>query len=144
MKVVMLKEGMERTGEYINRLCTAKENGLIDIDAYIPTATDILFLLELIKKAKVTANGYVIVQGIMFIRGQDYELEQDGIDAKVNELKRLKDRYIIPNVVMSFDDRSTNDYYGRMEAIINNRIGQLLNEEANDNSYIYNGKLTKI
>lgn len=143
MKVVMLKEGMERTGEYINRLCTAKENGLIDIDAYIPTATDILFLLELIKKAKVTANGYVIVQGIMFIRGQDYELEQDGIDAKVNELKRLKDRYIIPNVVTSFEDGSMNDY-GRMETIINNRIGQLLNEEANDNSYIYNGKLTKI
>lgn len=140
MKVVMSKEGMERTGDYINRLCTAKENGLIDINAYIPTATDIL--LELIKKAKVTANGYVIVQGIMFIKGQDYELKQDEIDAKINELRWLKDKYIIPNVV-SFDDGSMNDY-AKMEIIINNRIGQLLNEEVNDDSYIYDGELTKI
>lgn len=138
MKVVMLKEGMERTGEYINRLCTAKENGLIDIDA-IPTATDIL--LELIKKAKVTANGYVIVQGIMFIKGQDYELEADEFDLAVNELKKVKG-YI--NKLSIVDYESGDDYIigKQVESFINKRIKELSDiDKELDNGYIYNGEL---
>lgn len=140
MQVVMLKEGMERTGEYIGKLLKAKEDGVIDVNIKIPTASDIL--LELIKGAKATTNGYVIVEGITFIKGQDYELEPNEIDLAVNELRRLRDTYIRPNSVVFFDG-SRNDY-GKIEVIINNQIKGLLNKEANDNSYIYDGKLKEI
>lgn len=140
MQVVMLKEGMERTGEYIGRFIKAQQDGEIDVNADIPTATDIL--LELIEGAKATTNGYVIVQGITFIKGQDYELEPNEIDLAVNELRRLRDKYIRPNSVVFFDG-SRNDY-GKMEVIINSQIRELLNKEANDDSYIYNGELKEI
>lgn len=140
MQVVMLKEGMERTGEYIGKLLKAKEDGVIDVNVKIPTASDIL--LELIKGAKATTNGYVIVEGIIFIKGQDYELEPNEIDLAVNELRRLRDTYIRPNSIVFFDG-SRNDY-GKIEVIINNQIKGLLNKEANDNSYIYDGKLKGI
>ena len=68
-KVTITEEGMIRTGEYINKLRKAQQDGLIDD---IPTATDIL--AELIKEVKTTTNGYVTVYGITFIRCQDYEL----------------------------------------------------------------------
>lgn len=69
MKVIITKECIERTGEYINKLRKAQQDGLID---NIPTATDIL--AELIKSAKMTTKGYVTVYGITFIKCQDYEL----------------------------------------------------------------------
>ena len=68
-KIIITEEGMTRTGEYINKLCKAQQDGVID---KIPNATDIL--AELIKEAKTTTNGYVTVYGITFIRCQDYEL----------------------------------------------------------------------
>lgn len=63
---------MIRTGEYINKLRKAKQDGLID---NIPTATDIL--AELIKSAKATTKGIVTVYGITFIKGQDYVLDEE-------------------------------------------------------------------
>ena len=69
MKIIITEEGMTRTGEYINKLRKAQQDGLID---GIPTTTDIL--AELIKEAKTTTKGYVTVYGITFIRCQDYEL----------------------------------------------------------------------
>ena len=69
MKVTITEEGMIRTGEYINKLRKAQQDGIVD---NIPTATDIL--AELIKNAKATTEGIVSVYGITFIKGQDYEL----------------------------------------------------------------------
>ena len=68
-KITMTMEGIIRTGEYINKLRKAQQDGIVD---NIPTATDIL--AELIKEAKTTTKGYVTVYGITFIRCQDYEL----------------------------------------------------------------------
>ena len=68
-KVAITEEGMIRTGEYINKLRKAQQDGIVD---NIPTATDIL--VELIKNAKTTTEGIVSVYGITFIEGQDYEL----------------------------------------------------------------------
>ena len=68
-KIIKTEEGMTRTGEYINKLCKAQQDGIVD---NIPTATDIL--AELIKNVKATTEGYVTVYGITFIRCQDYEL----------------------------------------------------------------------
>ena len=68
-KVTITEEGMIRTGEYINKLRKAQQDGIVD---NIPTATDIL--AELIKNAKATTEGIVSVYGITFIEGQDYEL----------------------------------------------------------------------
>ena len=59
MKITITEEGMIRTGEYVNKLRKAQQDGLID---NIPTATDIL--AELIKNAKTTTNSYVTVYGI--------------------------------------------------------------------------------
>lgn len=70
-KVTITEEGMIRTGEYVNKLCKAQQDGIVD---NIPTATDIL--VELIKKAKATTEGIVSVYGITFIEGQDYELDE--------------------------------------------------------------------
>lgn len=70
-KVIITEEGMIRTGEYINKLRKAQQDGTID---NIPTATDIL--AELIKNAKATTEGIVSVYGITFIEGQDYELDE--------------------------------------------------------------------
>ena len=71
-KIIITEEGMIRTGEYVNKLCKAQQDGIIDENAHIPTATEIL--LELVEKIKTTTNGYVTVYGITFIRCQDYEL----------------------------------------------------------------------
>ena len=68
-KIIIKEEGMIRTGEYINKLRKAQQDGIVD---NIPTATDIL--AELIKNAKATTEGIVSVYGITFIEGQDYEL----------------------------------------------------------------------
>ena len=68
-KVIITEEGIIRTGEYINKLRKAQQDGIVD---NIPTLIDIL--AELIKNAKTTTNGYVTVYGITFIRCQDYEL----------------------------------------------------------------------
>ena len=68
-EVTITKEGMIRTGEYVNKLRKAQQDGIVD---NIPTATDIL--VELIKNAKATTEGIVSVYGITFIEGQDYEL----------------------------------------------------------------------
>lgn len=68
-KITITEEGMIRTGEYVNKLRKAQQDGLVD---NIPTATDIL--VELIKNAKATTEGLVNVYGITFIEGQDYEL----------------------------------------------------------------------
>ena len=70
-KVTMTMEGIIRTGEYINKLRKAQQDGIVD---NIPTATDIL--AELIKNAKATTEGIVSVYGITFIKGQDYELDE--------------------------------------------------------------------
>ena len=67
--IAITEEGMTRTGEYVNKLRKAQQDGIVD---NIPTATDIL--AELIKNAKVTTKGIVSVYGITFIEGQDYEL----------------------------------------------------------------------
>ena len=67
--IAITEEGMTRTGEYINKLRKAQQDGIVD---NIPTATDIL--AELIKNAKATTKGIVSVYGITFIEGQDYEL----------------------------------------------------------------------
>lgn len=37
-KVTITKEGMIRTGEYINKLRKAQQDGIIDENAHIPTA----------------------------------------------------------------------------------------------------------
>ena len=68
-KVTITEEGMIRTGEYLNKLRKAQQDGIVD---KIPNAIDIL--AELIKNAKATAGGIVSVYGITFIEGQDYEL----------------------------------------------------------------------
>lgn len=68
-KVTITEEGMIRTGEYVNKLRKAQQDGIVD---NIPTAIDIL--AELIKNAKATTEGIVSVYGITFIKGQDYEL----------------------------------------------------------------------
>ena len=67
--IAITEEGMTRTGEYVNKLRKAQQDGIVD---NIPTATDIL--AELIKNAKTTTKGIVSVYGITFIEGQDYEL----------------------------------------------------------------------
>ena len=67
--IAITEEGMTRTGEYVNKLRKAQQDGIVD---NIPTATDIL--AELIKNAKATTKGIVSVYGITFIEGQDYEL----------------------------------------------------------------------
>ena len=72
MKITITEECMIRTGEYVNKLLRAQKDGIIDENAHIPTATEIL--LELVEKIKTTTNGYVTVYGITFIRCQDYEL----------------------------------------------------------------------
>lgn len=71
MKVTITEEGMTRTGEYVNKLRKAQQDGIVD---NIPTATDIL--AELIKNTKATTEGLVSVYGITFIEGQDYELDE--------------------------------------------------------------------
>ena len=71
-RITITEEGMIRTGEYINKLRKAQQDGLID---NIPTATDIL--AEMIKSAKATTKGIVTVYGITFIKGQDYELYEE-------------------------------------------------------------------
>lgn len=68
-EVIITEEGMIRTGEYLNKLRKAQQDGVVD---KIPNAIDIL--AELIKEAKTTTKGYVTVYGITFIRCQDYEL----------------------------------------------------------------------
>ena len=70
-KVTITEEGMIRTGEYINKLRKAQQDGIVD---NIPTATDIL--AELIKNAKATTEGLASVYGIIFIEGQDYERQE--------------------------------------------------------------------
>ena len=72
MKIVITEEGMIRTGEYVNKLRKAQQDGIID---NIPTATDIL--AEMIINAKMTTKNYVTVFGITFIKGQDYELYEE-------------------------------------------------------------------
>ena len=71
MKIIITEEGMIRTGEYLNKLRKAQQDGVVD---KIPNAIDIL--AELIKNAKATAGGIVSVYGITFIEGQDYELDE--------------------------------------------------------------------
>ena len=68
-EVIITEEGMIRTGEYVNKLRKAQQDGIVD---NIPTLIDIL--AELIKNAKTTTEGIVSVYGITFIEGQDYEL----------------------------------------------------------------------
>ena len=63
---------MIRTGEYVNKLRKAQEDGVID---NIPTATDML--AEMIKSVKTTTKGIVTVYGITFIKGQDYVLYEE-------------------------------------------------------------------
>ena len=58
-KVTITEEGMIRTGEYVNKLRKAQQDGIVDENAHIPTATEIL--LELVEKIKTTTNGYVTV-----------------------------------------------------------------------------------
>lgn len=58
MKITITEEGMIRTGKYVNKLRKAQEDGVIDENAHIPTATEIL--LELVEKIKTTINGNVI------------------------------------------------------------------------------------
>ena len=70
-EVIITEEGMIRTGEYLNKLRKAQQDGIVD---KIPNAIDIL--AELIKNAKATAGGIVSVYGITFIKGQDYELDE--------------------------------------------------------------------
>ena len=70
-KVIITEEGMIRTGEYVNKLRKAQQDGIV---GKIPNAIDIL--AELIKNAKATAGGIVSVYGITFIKGQDYELDE--------------------------------------------------------------------
>ena len=72
MKITITEECMIRTGEYINKLRKAQQDGIVD---NIPTATDIL--AELIKNAKATTEGIVSVYGITFIKGQDYVLYEE-------------------------------------------------------------------
>ena len=67
-EVIITEEGMIRTGEYLNKLRKAQQDGVVD---KIPNAIDIL--AELIKNAKATVGGIVSVYGITFIEGQDYE-----------------------------------------------------------------------
>lgn len=69
--IAITEEGMTRTGEYVNKLRKAQQDGIVD---NIPTATDIL--VELIKNAKATTKSIVSVYGITFIEGQDYELDE--------------------------------------------------------------------
>lgn len=69
--IAITEEGMTRTGEYVNKLRKAQQDGIVD---NIPTATDIL--AELIKNAKAITEGIVSVYGITFIKGQDYELDE--------------------------------------------------------------------
>ena len=70
-RITITEEGMIRTGEYVNKLRKAQQDGIVD---NIPTATDIL--AELIKNTKTTTEGIVSVYGITFIEGQDYELDE--------------------------------------------------------------------
>ena len=70
-EVIITEEGMIRTGEYLNKLRKAQQDGVVD---KIPNAIDIL--AELIKNAKATVGGIVSVYGITFIKGQDYELDE--------------------------------------------------------------------
>ena len=63
---------MIRTGEYVNKLRRAQNDGLSDD---IRTATDIL--AEWIKNANATTKGIVTVYGITFIKGQDYVLYEE-------------------------------------------------------------------
>ena len=70
-KVIITEEGIIRTGEYVNKLRKAQQDGIVD---NIPTLLDIL--AELIKNAKATTEGIVSVYGITFIEGQDYELDE--------------------------------------------------------------------
>ena len=93
MKVTITEEGMTRTGEYVNKLRKAQQDGLIDD---IPTATDIL--AELIKNAKATTEGIVSVYGITFIEGQDYELY------KVKSNKNIKNN--VGNKIIKFDSNN--------------------------------------
>lgn len=146
MKVVMLKEGMERTGEYVNRLLKAKEDGLIDESIYIPTASDIL--LNLIKNVKATPNGgYVIVQGITFIKGYDYELDRTNeINIAIDKLKKFRDKYIA-SALTEFIDVSDDSMLRNTYIELENKINELLNEldkATKNNTYIYDGELKEI
>ena len=84
-KVTITEEGMIRTGEYVNKLRKAQQDGIVD---NIPTATDIL--AELIKNAKTTTEGIFSVYGITFIKGQDYELYE--IKSNKNIVNKLQQK----------------------------------------------------
>ena len=83
-KIVITEECIIGTGEYVNKLRKAQQNGLID---NIPTATDIL--VEMIRSAKATIKGIVTVYGITFIKGQDYEIYEAKRGLRANIVKNV-------------------------------------------------------
>lgn len=139
MKVIITKNGMTRMANHISRLKNAQKDGYIDEEVQIPTETDIL--LELIVYAKNTPNGFVECMGDTYIKGQDYKLEEDETDAVVGELKRLRDYYIIPNEKKASTGLIESGVYEQVAQIINNRIDELMQIDANDDSYEYDGEI---